>query len=67
MTRPGRRDAARRRPGDLAVGALASAEHTLARARAVIDPALWSEVDEALTEVFAMSGQVDRAMSKDGN
>ena len=28
---------------DLAVGALASAEHTLARARAVIDPALRSE------------------------
>jgi DNA-binding CsgD family transcriptional regulator len=47
---------------DLAVGALASAEHTLARARSVIGPALRSEVDEALTEVFAMSGQVDRAI-----
>jgi DNA-binding CsgD family transcriptional regulator len=47
---------------DLAVGALASAEHTLARSRAMIDPALRSEVDEALTEVFAMSGQVDRAI-----
>ncbi len=46
---------------DLAVGALASAEHTLTRARAAIDPALRSSVDEALIEVFAMSGQVDRA------
>ena len=34
---------------DLAMGALASAEHTLVRAR-------------ALTEVFALSGQVDRAI-----
>jgi DNA-binding CsgD family transcriptional regulator len=50
---------------DLAVGALASAEHTLTRARALIgheDPALCTPVDEALTEVFAMSGQVDRAI-----
>jgi DNA-binding CsgD family transcriptional regulator len=47
---------------DLAVGALASAEHTLTRARAAIDPALRTSVDEALIEVFAMSGQVDRAM-----
>ena len=50
---------------DLAVGALASAEHTLARAQAVIGPddaALRTPVDEALTEVFAMSGQVDRAI-----
>jgi DNA-binding NarL/FixJ family response regulator len=47
---------------DLAVGALASAEHTLARARALIDPALRTGVDEALTEVYAMSGQVDRAI-----
>ena len=47
---------------DLAVGALASAEHTLTRARAAIDPALRTSVDEALTEVFAMSGQVDRAI-----
>jgi len=50
---------------DLAVGALASAEHTLARARALIGPddaALRTPVDEALTEVFAMSGQVDRAI-----
>ena len=47
---------------DLAVGALASAEHTLTRARAGIDPALRTSVDEALIEVFAMSGQVDRAI-----
>jgi DNA-binding CsgD family transcriptional regulator len=50
---------------DLAVGALASAEHTLARARALIgsdDGELRILLDEALTEVFAMSGQVDRAM-----
>jgi len=50
---------------DLAVGALASAEHTLTRARALIgheDLALCTPVDEALTEVFAMSGQVDRAI-----
>ena len=50
---------------DLAVGALASAEHTLTRARALIgpdDPVLRTPVDEALTEVFALSGQVDRAI-----
>ena len=49
---------------DLAVGALASAEHTLTRARALIgaDGALRTPVDEALTEVFAQSGQVDRAI-----
>jgi len=47
---------------DLAVGALASAEHTLTRARALVEPALRTSVDEALTEVFAMSGQVDRAI-----
>jgi DNA-binding CsgD family transcriptional regulator len=58
---------------DLAVGALASAEHTLTRARQLIGPgdararaprdaALLAQVDEALTEVFAMSGQVDRAI-----
>jgi len=54
---------------DLAVGALASAEHALTRARHLIAPgdagahaALLTEVDEALTEVFAMSGQVDRAI-----
>jgi len=50
---------------DLAVGALASAEHTLSRARQLTgprDPALGTAVDEALTEVFAMSGQVDRAI-----
>ena len=47
---------------DLAVGALASAEQTLTRARAAIDPALRTSVDEALTEVFAMSGQVDKAI-----
>jgi len=48
---------------DLALGALASAEHTLARARAMIDPALRTGVDEALTEVYALSGQVDRAIA----
>jgi hypothetical protein len=50
---------------DLAVGALASAEHTLMRARSLTgrdDPARCGPVDEALTEVFALSGQVDRAM-----
>jgi DNA-binding CsgD family transcriptional regulator len=50
---------------DLAVGALASAEHTLTRAHAMTgtdDPALRTQVEEALTEVFAMSGQVDRAI-----
>jgi DNA-binding CsgD family transcriptional regulator/tetratricopeptide (TPR) repeat protein len=50
---------------DLALGALASAEHTLTRARALTgpdDPALRTAADEALTEVFAMSGQVDRAI-----
>jgi len=47
---------------DLAAGALASAEHTLTRARALAGPALRTEVDEALTEVYAMSGQVDRAI-----
>jgi DNA-binding NarL/FixJ family response regulator len=50
---------------DLAVGALASAEHTLMRAGTLISPddaVLHTPVDEALTEVFAMSGQVDRAI-----
>ena len=50
---------------DLAVGALASAEHTLLRARSLTgrdDPARCGPVDEALAEVFALSGQVDRAM-----
>jgi len=50
---------------DLAVGALASAEHTLLRARALIgtdDPVLGTGVDEALTEAFALSGQVDLAI-----
>jgi len=63
---------------DLAVGALASAEQTLTRARALADaaslgddpviPAQGGEaalqlgIDEALTEVFAESGQVDRAI-----
>ena len=49
----------------LAVGALASAEHTLIRARALTglnDPQGCGPVDEALTEVFALSGQVDRAI-----
>jgi len=47
---------------DLAAGALASAEHTLTQARELVGPALRTSVDEALTEVFALSGQVDRAM-----
>ena len=47
---------------DLAVGALASAEQTLTRARELVGPAPRTSVDEALTEVFAMSGQVDRAI-----
>lgn len=50
---------------DLGVGALASAENALLRARALAgsgDVELGSAVDEALTEVFAMSGQVDRAI-----
>jgi DNA-binding CsgD family transcriptional regulator len=50
---------------DLAVGALASAEHTLTRARILIGPddlVLRTPVDESLTEVLAMSGQVDRAI-----
>ena len=50
---------------DLAVGALASAEATLMRARTLIGPqdvAAASRVDEALTEVFALSGQVERAI-----
>jgi DNA-binding NarL/FixJ family response regulator len=47
---------------DLAAGALASAEHTLTQARDLVDAALQTGVDEALTEVFAMSGQVDRAI-----
>ena len=50
---------------DLAVGALASAEQTLTRAAAATGPeqaALRGPVGEALTEVFALSGQVDRAI-----
>jgi len=50
---------------DLALGALASAEQTLARAGALVDPddaVLRDAVGEALTEVFALSGQVDRAI-----
>jgi DNA-binding CsgD family transcriptional regulator len=47
---------------DLAAGALASAERTLTRAAHLAGPALGASVDEALTEVFAMSGQVDRAI-----
>ncbi len=50
---------------DLAVGALASAEHTLERARALAaadDTDLRAAIDAALTEVLAMSGQVDRAI-----
>jgi DNA-binding CsgD family transcriptional regulator len=50
---------------DLAVGALASAEHTLLRAHALVgadDTVLGGPIDEALTEVFALAGQVDRAI-----
>ena len=50
---------------DLAVGALASAEHTLVRARALIsadDPVLGAPADEALIEAYALSGQVDLAI-----
>ena len=47
---------------DLSVGALATAEHTLNRAAGLVAPAQRASVDEALTEVFAMSGQVDRAI-----
>jgi DNA-binding NarL/FixJ family response regulator len=50
---------------DLAVGALSSAEQALTRARGLTGPedaGLQTEVDEALTEVFALSGQVDRAI-----
>jgi ATP/maltotriose-dependent transcriptional regulator MalT len=47
---------------DLAVGALASAEHTLTRAAGLVEPTQRTSVDEALAEVFAMSGQVDRAI-----
>ena len=39
-----------------------SAEQTLTQARELVGPALRTSVDEALTEVFAMSGQVDRAI-----
>jgi len=52
---------------DLAVGALASAEQTLTKARDLVGARAASadlalRVDEALTEVYAVSGQVDRAM-----
>ena len=47
---------------DLAVGALASAERTLTRAAGLAGPVLRVSVDEALTEVYALSGQVDRAI-----
>ena len=47
---------------DLAAGALASAEHALTRASGLAGLALRASIDEALTEVFAMSGQVDRAI-----
>jgi DNA-binding CsgD family transcriptional regulator len=49
---------------DLAVGALVSAEQTLTRARRLggADEAVSIGVDEALTEVLATAGQVDRAM-----
>src|SRR5215472_3629880 len=50
---------------DLTVGALASAEDALIRARELVEAGAGAsavEVDEALTEVFAMSGQVDKAI-----
>ncbi len=54
---------------DLTAGALASAEHTLGRARDLAGPGdqvLRIPVDEALTEVYALSGQVDRAIETGG-
>jgi DNA-binding CsgD family transcriptional regulator len=50
---------------DLAVGALASAEQTLTRAKALTgtgNTELEADIDEALTKVFAASGQVDLAI-----
>jgi DNA-binding CsgD family transcriptional regulator len=50
---------------DIAIGALATAEQTLTRARALApagDTELRLGVDEALTELYALSGQVERAM-----
>jgi DNA-binding CsgD family transcriptional regulator len=47
----------------VAAGALATAEATLVRARELVpdDSALAASVDDALTEVLALAGQVDRA------
>jgi DNA-binding CsgD family transcriptional regulator/tetratricopeptide (TPR) repeat protein len=47
----------------LAAGALASAEATLQRARALVadDPVLAVPIEDALTEVLAQAGHVDRA------
>lgn len=49
---------------DVALGALASAERVLDRARELAAPAsdTRTEIDAALTEVFALSGQVERAI-----
>jgi len=50
---------------DLAVGALASAEQTLTRAKALTgagNTELEAGIDEALTKVFAASGQVELAI-----
>jgi DNA-binding CsgD family transcriptional regulator/tetratricopeptide (TPR) repeat protein len=50
---------------DLAVGALASAEQTLTRAKALTgagNTELEAGIDEALTKVFAVSGQVNLAI-----
>jgi len=46
-----------------AAGALATAEATLARARGLVpdDPALTVPIDDALTDVLALAGHVDRA------
>jgi DNA-binding CsgD family transcriptional regulator len=47
----------------MAAGALATAEVVLDRARRLVagDPALTMPIDDARTDVFALSGQVDRA------
>jgi hypothetical protein len=49
----------------MATGALATAEATLQRARrlAADDPVVTVPIDDALTDVFALAGQVDRAFA----
>jgi DNA-binding CsgD family transcriptional regulator/tetratricopeptide (TPR) repeat protein len=52
----------------MAAGALATAEVTLARASGLVadDPALAVPIDDALTDVLALAGQVDRAFELGG-